>query len=192
MELKDTNFNNVVKVKCNVCEGSGLHKVECSRIDIGTVCTSCVGRGYHIIKLSNSLRVFQDQTNKNAYLVENDRIINYIDLFNQLVIRDDIKYVIFDVNRTILTNNVVEIDLTSENIVKYKDFINGSLPLPINSFTCPKQFCSLVNADTYFEECDYMWCFTSCPKYKTDECWKKYYKHATDVEQKQKIIRKHI
>lgn len=190
MFLKELNLGHEAKCTCGACDGTGIYKGYAERDGLGVICNSCNGRGYYILKLDDNMQLVQDEKTGIVYEV-NDGIINgYVTLFNGLQKRDDVNYVMYGTGRFFTPEYLFEHGASEINVIRYSEFLEGKLPLPMMQYTCPRQISqSYGNAD-FDNDCRGFGLFSDCKKFGTQECWEKFYGKAETIEERQNVLRK--
>ena len=187
MQLEEINIGNEVKYECNECKGTGIHKGWAEGDDLGTVCPSCNGAGYKILKINNNIKLIQDINTKTIYVGDNNTILGVFNPFNEIKKRKDVNYVAYATGKYLTPNFLFKRGIDETNIIKYEDFLKGKLPLPIMHTTCPKEFVLIYGDVSFDNECPNT---NYCSKYGTTECWDKFYENKKTSEEKQKILKR--
>ena len=84
---------------------------------------------------------------------------------------------------------MVDYGATEFNVLRYEDFLNGKLPLPLEEYSCPAQFLQNYGKKDIDSGCIFS-SYYDCKKYGTKECWDSFYNNAKTYEEKQLVLRK--
>ena len=186
--LKYLDLGKEVKCVCESCNGTGVNVVDAKRDGLAIICSGCNGKGYYIEKFENGVRLMRDLLAGNVYYkvkIEFDKMIGErVKLFDKLILRDDVEYVMYTLHRMYYPEYLLEDDLDEIKVVRYSEFINGKYPLPIMQYTCPHlvddKYCieGLCERDT-----------SCCKKFGSHECWDKFYGDAKTIEQRREKMK---
>lgn len=189
MFLKELDLGNETKCTCTSCRGTGVYKGVAERDGLAVVCYSCNGKGYYTLKLYENVHLVQDEKTGVVYKVNNDIIVDCVSLFDKLQRRDDVNYVTYATEYVLSPRYLFEHGASEINVISYREFLQGKMPLPMMQYTCPRQI-SQNYGNTFFDNNCGFGSFSNCSKFGTQECWEKFYGDAETIEEKQKVLRK--
>ena len=189
MFLKELNLGHETKCTCAACDGTGIYKGFLEHDDLGVICNYCNGRGYYTLKLDDNMQLVQDEKNGIVYTVNEGIIDGCVTLFNGLQKRDDVNYVMYGTGRAFSPEYLFEHGASEINVIRYEEFIQGKLPLPMMQYTCPRQISQSYGNAEFDNDC-MIGLISDCKKFGTQECWKKFYGEAQTIEEKQSVLRK--
>ena len=189
MHLKKLDLGNKIKCTCGFCEGTGIYKGNAERDDLGVLCHDCNGKGYNNIKLEENMQLVKDKKTGTIYKVEDGIIVGKIKLFKKLQKRDDVNYVMYATGKCFSPKYLFEHGASEINVISYEDFLQGNFPLPITQYTCPRQISQYYGKGEFYNDCA-NGTFSECKKFKTQECWDKFYGEAKTIDQKRKVLKK--
>lgn len=189
MYLKELNLGHTVKCTCYSCEGTGIYKGISEHDDLGVICSSCNGKGYYALKLGKNTHLVQDETTNVVYKVIDGIIVGFVTLFNGLQRRNDVNYVMYGTGRVFSPKYLFEHGASEINVIRYSEFLEGNLPLPMMQYTCPRQITQSYGREFFDNDCG-LGCFSDCKKFGTQECWEKFYGKAKTIAEKQNVLRK--
>ena len=189
LDLEELALKRSIKCTCTNCNGTGIHVGTTKRNGLGIICYYCNGKGYNTLLLRNNIGLVKDEEQNIGYEVKNGIIIGTIKLFDKLQIRDDVKYVMYSAGKNFSPNYLFEHGASEINIITYKEFINGALPLPMMQYTCPAKISLQYGKGEFFNDCD-IGSFENCKKFGTQECWEKFYGKAKTIEEKQNVLKR--
>ena len=188
MYLKELHLGHEAKCTCGSCKGTGVYKGFAEKEDLGVVCSSCNGTGFYTLKLDEQTQLVKDEGTGIVYVVEDGMIEGSVKLFDGLQVREDVKYVVYGTGRVFSPDYLFKHGATDVEVVRYSDFVNGKLPLPLENYTCPR-FISQSYGNADFDNDCRLGLMSDCDKYGTQECWDKFYGDAKTVEEKQDVLR---
>ena len=176
MDLIKLETGTKMSVNCRLCDGAGVIKTPDTRGGLAFICFSCNGRGSQerIIEDNDSVSI-QRQT---GVIVEG---INKPIEFKGRVRVDGITHVVYASNLTADPEYLMKQGYDSDHVVPYDEFYEkGTLPLPLEEWTCPALLQSQYNETVNFDnKCD-LGDYTMCPRFKNPkECWDKFYGKGT-------------
>lgn len=190
MYLKELDLGHETKCTCGACEGTGICKGFAEYDDLGVICERCKGKGYYTLELNENLQLVQDEKTGAVYKVNGGLIVDSVSLFNGLQKRDDVNYVMYSTGNACSPEYLFEHGANKINVIRYKEFIQGKLPLPMEQYTCPKKISYIYGDSKFDNDCILLGSFSNCKKYGTQECWDKFYGEAKTVEEKQNVLKK--
>lgn len=189
MYLKELDLGHETKCTCGACEGTGIYKGFAERDDLGVICNRCKGKGYYTLELNENLQLVQDEKTGVVYKVNGGLIVGSVSLFNGLQKRDDVNYVMYSTGNACSPKSLFEDGVSKINVIRYEEFIQGKLPLPMKQYYCPKKISDFYGDSKFDNDCK-LGNFSDCKKYGTQECWDKFYGEAKTVEEKQNVLKK--
>ena len=189
MFLKELNLGHETKCTCAACDGTGIYKGFLERDDLGVICNYCNGKGYYILELNQNMQLVQDEKNGIVYTVNEGIIDGCVTLFNGLQKRDDVNYVMYGTGRAFSPEYLFEHGASEINVIRYSEFLEGKLPLPMMQYTCPRQISQNYGNAEFDNDC-MIGLISDCKKFGTQECWEKFYGEAQTIEEKQNVLRK--
>ena len=192
MDLVKLEAGTKILVNCKLCGGKGVIVTPDTMGGLALVCFSCNGRGSQerIIKEDDSVSI-QRQT---GVIVEG---INKSIEFKGRVSADGITHVVYASKLTADPEYLIKQGFDSDHVVPYDEFYeNGTLPLPLEEWTCPAVLQSQYNETVEFDnKCD-LGDYTMCPRFKNPKkCWDKFYGKDTKIltynrkENKQQVLK---
>ncbi|MDD3341197.1 MAG: hypothetical protein PHN72_03235 [Bacilli bacterium] len=188
MSVGELQLKRELKCTCSSCDGTGIYKLFSKKEDVGVICTDCNGLGYQVFTDEKN-EIIQFGQDKFVYQVEQGAIEYPVKLFTQLVRRNDIHYVIHSTSGLFQPEHLFDNGTDEMHVIKYEDFYNGVLPMPIIQQTCPRQL-SLIYGNSEFDNDCPFGCFLDCKKFGEIECWDKFYGNAKTIEEKQAVLKK--
>lgn len=189
MFLKELNLGHEVKCTCGACKGTGIYKGVAERDDLGVICSYCNGKGYYTLELNQNMQLVQDEKTGIVYRVNEGIIDGHVALFDKLQKRDDVNYVMYGTGRFFSPEYLFEHGASEINVIRYSEFLEGKLPLPMMQYTCPRQLSQRYGNAEFNNDCGWG-SFSDCEKFGTQECWKKFYGDAETIAEKQNVLRK--
>ena len=189
MFLKELDLGHETKCTCGSCKGTGIYKGFAEHDDLGVLCYYCNGRGYYTLELNENMQLVQDEKTGTVYKVSDGLIVGSVSLFNELQKRDDVNYVMYSTGRDFSPKYLFEHGASEINVIRYEEFIQGKLPLPMMQYTCPRQISQSYGNAEFYNDCGFG-CFSDCKKFGTRECWNKFYGEAKTIEEKQNVLKK--
>ena len=186
MVLKELNLGKKVKCTCRSCNGTGV--VESAVHNNGFICYACNGRGYYNLLLNDHIKLVKDEETDAIYKTRNNMIIGNVKLFDKLNTREGIENVMYAVGGYLSPKYLFEHGANSVNIIKYKEFLEGKLPLPVLQYTCPRLISQNYGDGKFNNNCGTS--YQSCKKFGTQECWDKFYGNAKTDEEKQAVLKR--
>ena len=189
MFLKELNLGHETKCTCGSCKGTGIYKGFSEHDDLGVVCHYCNGKGYYILELNENKQLVKDEKTGTVYKVSDGLIVGSVSLFNELQKRDDVNYVMYSTGRIFSPEYLFEHGASEINVIRYEEFIQGKLPLPMMQYTCPRQISQSYGNAEFDNDCGFG-IFSDCKKFGTQECWNKFYGEAKTIEEKQNVLKK--
>lgn len=189
MFLKELELGHEAKCICGSCEGTGIYKGFAERDDLGVVCYHCNGKGYYTLELDENIQLVQDEKTKTIYEVNRGLIVGTVCLFNELKKRDDVNYVMYSTGRVFSPEYLFEHGASEINVIRYEEFMQEKLPLPMMKYTCPRQISQNYGNGNFDNDCE-IGLFSECKKFGTQECWNKFYEGAKTIEEKQNVLKR--
>ena len=178
MEIVKLETGTTFKCNCSGCNGTGVYKGSNEKGQVAVVCFNCNGRGYEEVTVDQFHLYYKD--------VQTGVILKRIDdsfipvEFKRRIKRDDVKYVVYESYLTADEEYYFEHGYTYSQVLPYRLFLAGFLPMPIQNRNCPARLEQCYNhKHTYNNECK---CdeYHNCPKFKDKDelkgCWKGFYK----------------
>ena len=193
--LDRLNDDETVNCNCPHCGGTGIDEFINK---IGVICLACNGTGYLQYSNDNQQYVAIDNGTKTAYFINDNEksekphvISNRAHLFNGLVETSDFQYVLYDnaVNRfevidNFSYNSFINLGLNKDEIISYRKFLMGRIPLPPKKYSCPKT----LSINEFDNNCTIL--YEHCSKFGTGECWKIFYGNAKTAGERLEVLRK--
>ena len=192
MYLKELDFGKEVKCDCKDCSGTGVYKGWREQRDLGVVCNKCNGRGYYVLSLNEKVQLAKDEKTGIVYEVINDEICGTVKLFNGLKQRGDVKYVMYGTGFTFCPEYLFEHGANEINLISYKEFLNGELPLPMTKYVCPRYIEAYYENKNYSNDCPTCMSTTECEYWGKTKCWDEFYGDAETIEEKREVLKKLI
>ena len=191
MTLDELNLGKKVRCVCGSCDGTGIYKGFLERDDLGVICQSCNGTGNYVLNIRDNMQLVRDNTNGVVYLVKDGIISHTIELFEELNRRDDVNYVMYGTSRYFSPTWLFEHGASEINVIRYEEFLNGALPLPMREYTCPGYLSQNYGDSSFENDCfgHGAHSFSDCSLYGKMECWAKFYGDAKTIEEKQAVLR---
>lgn len=196
MTLDELNIGKRVRCVCGSCKGTGIYKGMTEKDDLGVICYNCNGTGNYILNIEDNMQLVRDNQNGVVYVVEDGVITHSTELFEELKRREDVNYVMYATSRVFSPTWLFEHGASEINVIRYEEFLNGMLPLPMREYTCPGYMIQNYGNNKYNTEYN---CydhgaygshpFSDCSLYGTMECWDKFYGDAKTIEEKQNVLR---
>ena len=188
--LEKVEYSKDFRYNCSLCNGTGLSHQLKYRND-GSLCPKCEGKGFEYMKPYTNYYIFCDVRTNLFYEVTGKYIIGLVVPFTGLVERDDVAYVSypnsaehFASHPLLELKDYYKMGISRDEIITYRKFLSGRLPLPIEKYSCPY---------TVFDEKMAYSCLgngETCSKYGTSECWRLFYGDAKTAGEKQAVIRR--
>lgn len=188
MIVTNKELGDQIKCNCPSCNGTGIYKGFTTRGDLAVVCSTCNGSGYYILKNDKNARFEYDENTNTIYGINNNEPFEAT-IFKELHVIDNINYVIYDTQYRLTSNYLFEHGIDKVYIIKYSDFLNGKLPLPLMEYTCPAFILQNYGDEQFDNDCP-LGSFIDCTKFGKEECWNKFYGKAKTLEEKQKLLTK--
>ena len=135
------------------------------------------------------MQLVQDEKTGIVYRVNEGIIDGHVALFNKLQKRDDVNYVMYGTGRFFSPEYLFEHGASEIDVIRYSEFLEGKLPLPMMQYTCPRQLSQSYGKAEFNNDCGWG-SFSDCKKFGTQECWKKFYGDAETIAEKQNVLRK--
>ena len=188
-----------VKCNCSSCNGYGFHSYRDFGDSIGVICSTCNGTGYEYQHFSDSYYVVKDADTGITYYVVSSEICGQIFLFNGLNVNSNVDYVMYFNSAHLVNDQFFEtskdffaVGVNKDEIISYKKFLAGRLPLPMEKYACPawitfgefKNNCEDICGNKHYSEL-----YRNCPKYGNKECWELFYGNAKTAGEKQEVLR---
>ena len=191
MVLKDVNLGHEVKCTCELCRGTGIYKGQNDQDGLAVVCVFCNGEGYYTLKLNKEVQLVKEEQTGVIYKVKGGMIDKPVELFHGRKKRDDVSYVMYGTDHLATMSAYLEKGATKDNIIKYQDFLDGMLPIPMSELVCPQQFMQYYGRESFFDDCPpEIGSFSECDKHGTEECWDRFYGNAATPDEIQAVLRK--
>ncbi len=191
MILEELKTGKKVRCVCESCEGTGIYKGVAEHDDLGVICHYCNGTGNYVLNVEDNMQLVRDNNNGVVYVVIDGIISHQVELFKELNRRTDVNYVMYGTGRFFSPTYLFEHGASEINVIRYEEFLNGVLPLPIKEYVCPRQL-SQDYGDCSFDNDCFSHCsgsFAKCDKYGKLECWNKFYDGAQTIDEKQAVMR---
>lgn len=189
MILSELNAREI-KCTCGSCEGTGVFKGFAEKDRLAVVCTRCNGRGYYTQKANNRISFVKDEKKGVVYIVKDGIISHNVSLFTKLAKRNDVEYVMYATGRVMSAEDEIRNGNLNFQIIRYKDFLEGKLPLPAAGKTCPRQFMAMYGKEDFENDCIPCGFYQDCEKFFTNECWAKFYEGAINSEERQNLLKR--
>lgn len=189
MFLKELDLGHETKCTCESCKGTGIYKGSDEYDDLGVVCHCCNGKGYYTLELNESRQLVQDEKTGVVYEVSNGLIAGSVSLFDELQKRDDVNYVMYPTGIICSPEYLFEHGASEINVIRYEEFIQGKLPLPMMQYICPRRISQSYGNAEFDNDCGLV-SSLDCKKFGTEECWNKFYGEAKTIEEKQNVLKK--
>ena len=200
MVLKLMRLGDSVLCNCCDCNGSGiLTRLFDTSKNIGLICHTCRGTGYKKVNLGGDYRVVRETKKGLTYFLECGLITKRAYLFDGLVEKKGIEYVIYDSSSIFIDDYKKSVKdyfidgISKDEIISYHKFLIGRLPLPMEKYSCPYYFTKDYADYEFDNDCSYKTKnkgFTKCPDYESGICWKMFYGDAKTVGEKQEVLRR--
>ncbi|MBR4830331.1 MAG: hypothetical protein IKZ96_01000 [Bacilli bacterium] len=187
--MRIVNCNDYIMETCDKCKGTGISLSTLIQSDVGTICMKCNGKGYIFHKNSNSVNFTQHIPHET----EDGKTYYDFRISDELVKLGGVRFVTYAFtksHRWITSKDFEELQIPSESIVTYDEFLKGKKPLPIESLTCPALISEEYGYDDFNNECCV--CYGNCPKEDVQECWDKFYGKATTTKGKKIVLQRKI
>ena len=189
--LKELKINDRIKCHCNVCNGKGVVTYPYVNAHLGVICRLCNGSGFNYLDLGENETLVLDIATGSNYKLTNGIIDCIVYLFKGYIKDDEINYVMYHNSISSSYSEKLKdikdyyaFGVSRDEIISYKKFLDGRLPLPMEKYNCPYQ----ITSGSFDDDCNSD--FVHCLKYGTGECWDKFYGEARVAGEKQEVLRR--